>query len=137
MRNAVLVDTSALIGLFLESDSWHPAAKQAFDDLRGRRRALVSTSDVFDETVTLVRRWAGYEPALRAGDRLRQSKLLHLVDVRERDREEAWRLFREFREPKLSFTDCSSAAVMGRLGIREVFTFDAHFRKLGFVSLPG
>jgi predicted nucleic acid-binding protein len=36
----------------------------------------------------------------------------------------------------LSLVDCSSFETMRRLGIKTVFTFDEHFRELGFNVIP-
>jgi hypothetical protein len=130
------VDTSALVGLYLKDDEWHAPARRVMEDLQSQRRPLFTTGDVFDETVTLMRRWGGYAVAARAGEALRTSRALRLIPVDERACDEAWRLFKEHRLPDLSFTDCTSAAIMRRLGIEEVFAFDSDFRSLGFKVLP-
>jgi predicted nucleic acid-binding protein len=136
MRRPVLVDTSALVALYMASDARHREASSVLAGLREKKRPLLATTDVFDETVTLVRRWAGYARAIEAGESLRQSRVLELVNVEDDDREEAWDLFRRHKEAKLSFTDCTSAAIMGRLEIEEVFTFDSDFRGFGFKTVP-
>ena len=59
MRMPVMVDTSALVALYLESDARHREAARVMAELRGKKRPLFATTDVFDETVTLVRRWGG------------------------------------------------------------------------------
>lgn len=137
MRSPVFVDTSAIIGLYLESDEWHASAKKVMAEFQRVRRPLFFTTDVFDEAVTLMRRWGGYDVAVRSGEALRGSRVLHLVEVDERAREGAWRTFRANRILNLSFSDCTSVAIMERLGIHEVFTFDWDFQALGYTVLPG
>jgi len=137
VRKPVLVDTSAIVGLYLENDEWHAPAKKVMAELQGKRRPLFFTTDIFDEAVTLMRRWGGYEVAIKAGEALRESRVMHLVEVDERARDEGWRLFKEHKTPDLSFSDCTSAAIMERLGIEEVFAFDSDFRGFGFTVLPG
>jgi predicted nucleic acid-binding protein len=136
MRRPVLVDTSALVALYLEDDAEHQRAADALAGLREKKRSLLATTDVFDETVTLVRWWGGYADAIRAGESLRQSKVLELVPVSDADREAAWSLFKEYNNLELSFTDCTSAAVMSRLELGEVFTFDSDFREFGYKTIP-
>lgn len=136
MRRPVLVDTSALLALYIDSDAQHRKAASVFGTLREKRRHLLTTTDVFDETVTLVRRWEGYADAVRTGETLRASRILELVVVNDEDREAAWGLFKQYTDPKLSYTDCTSAAVMGRLELEEVFTFDSDFRGFGFKAIP-
>lgn len=136
MSRWVLADTSALIGLFLRDVEWHRPAKETLAELQSARRRMIATSDIFDETVTAIRRWAGYRPSIEAGEALRSSRLLTVVPVDEPARESAWRHFRKSNDPHLSLTDCTSFALMERLGLKEVFTFDAHFRRAGFDVLP-
>jgi len=136
MRRPVLVDTSALVALYLEDDAEHQRAADTLAGLRVKKRSLLATTDVFDETVTLVRRWGGYAHAIRAGEALRQSRILEVVQVSDGDREAAWSLFKEYKNLELSFTDCTSAAIMSRLELEEVFTFDSDFREFGYTSIP-
>ncbi|MBI2933751.1 MAG: hypothetical protein HYY16_19075 [Planctomycetes bacterium] len=51
-------------------------------------------------------------------------------------REAAWKLFKRYDDQVFSFTDCTSFAVMNKLGLKEAFTFDDGFRKVGFATLP-
>ena len=44
----------------------------------------------------------------------------------------AFELFRKYSDKKLSFTDCTSFALMKKLGIKRAFTFDDNFAKVGF-----
>ena len=136
MTRRILADTSALIGLFLRNDEWHRPAKKALSQLKADGVRLVSTSDIFDETVTAVRRWAGYSPSIEAGEALRTSAMLTLVPIDEALREAAWKHFRTRNDPHLSLTDCTSFAVMERFGIRQAFTFDDDFRRAGFDVIP-
>lgn len=107
---SVFLDTSALVAVFFERDQHHKEAKAILGDLRAKRRRLVATTDVFDETVTALRRWAGYERAVTAGEMLRTSALVDIVGLDDDLREAGWRLFRKHRPPGLSLTDCTSFA---------------------------
>lgn len=61
-RGWVLVDTSAIFGIFMENDQRHTSAMEALGELRDARKRLLTTTDVFSETVTALRRWAGHNP---------------------------------------------------------------------------
>jgi predicted nucleic acid-binding protein len=60
------------------------------------------------------------------------------------DLEAAWRIAQAYPDQAFSFVDCLSFALMERLGIEEVFAFDAHFlvyrfgpgRRRGFRRVP-
>ena len=137
MRGAILVDTSALVGIFRREDQHHEEAKQVLSALQRGQRKMVSTTDIFDEVVTAIRRWMGYEKAVFVGKALRGTELLSMVGVDDEVRDAAWGRFQALRLPQLSFTDCTSFEVMDKFGIKEAFTFDADFRKAGFQVLPG
>jgi predicted nucleic acid-binding protein len=132
----ILADTSALVALLLRDDERHASAKAVLSDLRSAGRRMIATSDIFDETVTAIRRWAGRRASIDAGEALRTSRLLTLVPVDESAREAAWKLFHRLNDPRLTLTDCTSFAVMERFGLAEAFTFDAHFRRAGYDVLP-
>jgi predicted nucleic acid-binding protein len=44
--------------------------------------------------------------------------------------------FCQYRDKHLSFTDCTSFAVMRELKMTTVITTDGHFRQVGFDVLP-
>lgn len=136
MGRWVFVDTSAIVGIFLRDDEWHQKAKNVLQELKIQKRKMLASSDIFDEVVTAIRKWAGHQQAVRAGEILRDSKLLRVVGVDDETREAAWKLFRQYDDHELSFTDCTSFATMKRYGIEEAFTFDDDFRKVGFLTLP-
>lgn len=45
-------------------------------------------------------------------------------------------IFEKYNDKQLSFTDCTSFALMKSMGINDVFTFDEDFRKMGFNIMP-
>jgi uncharacterized protein len=136
VREAILVDTSALVGYFRREDQHHESAKKTLALLQAERRKMVATTDIFNEVVTAVRRWMGYDKAVYVGETLRGTQLLRQVPVDEPLRQMAWRRFKELRLPMLSFTDCTSFEVMDKFGIKEAFTFDADFAKAGYGVIP-
>lgn len=136
MGRWILADSSALVGLFLEGDEWHRPAVRVLEDLRRERCRMLSTTDVFDEVVTSIRKWAGYDHAVQVGEILRRSALVRVVPVDEGIREEGWKRFVKLKYPGLSLTDCTAFAVMDKFGITEAFTFDGDFRKAGYSTRP-
>ena len=49
----------------------------------------------------------------------------------------ALNIYERLDDPRLSFTDCLSFAVMRALDIRAAFAFDRHFERAGFQRLRG
>lgn len=136
MSGWVFADTSSLVAYFVYDEAKNAVASRTVDDILRSRRRLLTTSDVFDELVTWIRAKADYASALQVGEALRTSTYARMIGVDDSLRERAWQLFRKYKMPKLSLTDCSSFAVMEKFHIKEAFTFDEDFSKAGFSVLP-
>jgi hypothetical protein len=49
----------------------------------------------------------------------------------------AWEIAKSYKDKTFSFTDCTSFSICERLGIKDVFAFDEHFKQYGkFNVLP-
>ncbi len=126
----ILVDTSAWYGATIPTDPIHEAASRWLDV---NRESLVTTDYVVDETLTLLRARGHSARALELGvERFQESRAaLHYLTREEI--EAAWQVFHRYADKEWSFTDCTSKAVMERLGITTAFAFDHHFRQFGSV----
>lgn len=136
MGMLIFADASALVGKLLESDPYHAGANRAMRDLLRRGHDFLTTDYIFDEVVTRVRSVASHEAAVSAGEELLASEVIRIVEVEREVRDAAWRKFKKFKEHKLSFTDCTSFAMMEKYGIGEAFTFDEDFKRVGFTTVP-
>jgi len=56
--------------------------------------------------------------------------------VRAPIRAAAWDTLVKYDDKVLSFTDCTSFALMWQMGLTEVLTLDADFAQVGFVQRP-
>ncbi|MBT8336403.1 MAG: PIN domain-containing protein [Gemmatimonadetes bacterium] len=118
--------------MFVDTSAWYAAA-DADDVSNVRARSvlsagdpLVTTDHVLLETWTLLRWRLGRAAAdaFWAGIR---SGAAHLEIVREADLEAAWAIGPAFPDQDFSLADRTSFAVMERLGLERVATFDADF----------
>lgn len=121
----IFVDIGAWYSLADRADRHHEAAS-AFYLAQAGHAQLVTSSLVLSETFTLLSARLGRAAALRFWDALREARI-DVVAVDSADLEAAWRLAQAFPDQGFSVTDCTSFAVMERLGIEDAFAFDAHF----------
>lgn len=126
---AVFVDTGAILALLIKSDDHHAAAASQYADLQ--KIPLVTSDDIFDETITRLRRKVSHAAAMEAGRALREGGRIRILPLTREDRDRAWALFETYGENVKSLTDCTSVALMERLGIEQVFTFDRDFKTMG------
>lgn len=132
-RPAIFVDTSAWYALVDRGDPDHPIVALAFEANSGR---LVTSNYVLDEVFTLVRFRLGLPVATAFGKELLRGEVARIERLKAVDEHEAWRIFASFDDQTFSFTDCTSFAVMSRLGTDTALAVDQDFRAYGLNCLP-
>jgi len=134
--NGVFVDTGGWMACADRSDPVHTACTAARDATLEAGRILITTDFVIDETLTLIRFRLGLAAANAWWQQIDGSRRLRWERV-ENDRfERARQLFVQYRDQDLSFTDCTSFAIMRELRVTTVITTDNHFSQVGFDVLP-
>ena len=136
----IFIDTWAWVTLANENDAWHEVAEILNQDLVIAGYLYVTTNFVLDESYTLIQARVHKQAAIDFGEEIRVSKetgVLKIIHISEEIEEEAWRIFKTYKDKDFSFTDCTSFVVMQQLGINEAFTDDVHFAQFGFTRLPG
>ena len=130
----LFVDTSAWYALIDKSDANHHAAVKLKDSLV---HPMVTSNYIADEVITLVRTHLSYEVAVEIGQKLWDESIANLIHITPQDEKRAWERFVSHHDKSFSFTDCTSFALMERLGIPEAFAFDEHFKQYDmFIVLP-
>lgn len=130
--NKVFLDTGWFKGIIDKTDDHHVRAKNIFRQFKKDKTGLLTSNFVVAETFTLVRKSCGLYWARKLNELMTSLKSsLEIERVTGEDEGRVWDWFwYDWRE--LSYTDCTSFAVMERLGLKKVATFDGHFEKAGF-----
>lgn len=129
-----LIDTSAAVALINNKDGRHEEATLFMEIETGVRLAAVDVTA--HETFTRLRYDTSVDGGLKGFDLLRSGNI-QTVSFEPQDEIAARELVLKYHEHRISFHDALSAAVMLRLGIYKIFTFDRDFLVLGFEILPG
>ena len=129
----IFVDTSAFYAVKDSSDKNHKTAIACMQELAENPSAVVViTNYIFDEVLTLFRNKLGFTSAVEFGEKIRSSKNTKKICVTEEIEEEAWELFKKYKDKDFSFTDCTSFIVMKKFTVNTVFAFDEHFKQIGY-----
>ena len=131
----VFVDTSALYAVLDADDEKHDAARVMWKELLEGSHRLHTSSYVLVETAALLQCRIGMECVnVFTADVL---PVLDVTWVDEGIHRSAHHALLVAARRTLSLVDVVSIEVMMRLGLRDVFCFDAHFAEQGFRMLPG
>lgn len=130
----VFADTSALFAYKYAGDANHEKARRFMSQVKDGELPvkLIYLSDyIFDELMTLLRIATGnVEVAIAFGEELRSSGGFRILRMPDEGLEKAWSIFKKYKDvSRLSFTDCTSVALMQSQGIDQIFAYDAHFKR--------
>ena len=132
----IFIDTGAFIARYVERDQYHAAALPFWEELVESGVRCLTSNLVSCETLTLLARRTTYDFSARKGMELYSSKVLEILRPNKSDEVDALSWFHRLADQSVSFTDCTSIALMKREQIREVFAFDRHFRHAGLKVRP-
>ena len=125
----VFTDAGFWIGLRNPKDQYHATCGRLARYLLERRLHLVITPLVFAEV------YAQFSRARRTKAQVLRdcwrNPVVRIEQATPADQNQATGILLEHEDKSYSFCDAVSFAVMLRLGIREVVTFDDHFRQFG------
>jgi len=119
------------VSLFVDTSAWYAAADR---DDRSHERAkailssndpLVTTDHILIESWILIRHRIGRSEAVVFGSRL--PHVAHIETVLAADLQNALGIIEEWSDQDFSIVDCTSFAVMQRLGLKRVASFDSDF----------
>lgn len=128
----IFVDSSFIISLLQETDTNHIKAKKTWDNTGAEK---IYNEDVLKEVLTVVSQRKGRNFAIDAFYDISIGQTILPVTT---ERFQAGLTL--FLDPKLqkdiSLIDCIIAATCNELKIRQILTFDPHFRKLELTPIP-
>jgi uncharacterized protein len=124
----IFVDTVAWLYLFDEQQDGEEA-RQARDFIKTLNQALCTSDMVISETHKwLIHHGRPASKSFKALKALAQQEITHIIPIEQADRTKAIELVKKYTDQKLSYTDAVSVALMRRLKIKQIFSFDMHFR---------
>lgn len=125
----IFLDTSFLVSYYNKKDDNHNHSLKIMNEIANGIYGDVYISDyIFDECATvLFARLNNLKKAVTICEKIKQ---LIIFKIDQESFEESWRLFKNQKDTKLSFTDCSNIAIMKSEGTKNIVTFDEDFKKV-------
>ncbi len=134
--DSLFLDTSFIIALEDADDQNHQIAVAYWKAFKRNPRKIITTSYIFDEPATFLKRRISHEKAAEVGKLMLSSPTVELIHISEEHFDKSWRLFLKYHDKSFCFTDCISFLVMEDKGIKKALTFDEHFRQMGINVQP-
>lgn len=127
----LFIDSSALVALNDKIDADYIRAGTMLSKISSDKFNLYLSTNIFIETLTIISQRVGKEKGIALLDELRSGKYI-VIHPDDQLIAQAEDIFRTIKSKNVSYGDCISFAVMRRYGIQWVFSFDIHFKKMGF-----
>lgn len=134
-ERAVLIDTSALYALADSRDSRHEQATECLNMIAQFHLPVWIANFTIAEAHRLILHNLGTRIGLSFLENVYDGSIA-VERAFEIDEQQARNYLSRFADQSIPYTDAISFAIMKRLGIAKAFTFDWHFRLLGFVTIP-
>jgi len=131
---SLFIDTSALLALLDADSEDNLRTRDVWTQLVTADQDLVCTNYILLETVALAQKRLGLEAVRTLYEDL--IPLLRVIWVDPATHEIAVNTLFAAGRRNLSLVDCTSFAVMRRLGLNEVFALDRDFARQGFLCRP-
>lgn len=129
---SVFLDTGFFVAFHNSRDVNHKRAVELMEKLLEGEYGPIYTSDyIFNEAVTVAYvRTGRHDLAVDMGNLILgidHPKFVTILPIEEEVFKNTWSIFMSYPRRGLSFTDCSSIALIRRLGIKGIVSFDRGF----------
>lgn len=133
---SIIIDTSALIAARNSDDKNHKIAIAIFEDILNGIYGTAFISDlILSEAISYAYIATKNKNIALDIAKFALTKPLRLVYITPVDLDLAFEIYQQYFDSELSFTDCTTIALMKRLRIEALFTFDREFQ--GIVKTVG
>lgn len=126
----ILLDSDALFALYVAKDTHHQNAKRIFQRLLTAHTELWTTNLVVQETATVISFRLGQREAKKFITRLKKIDIRQ-ASVNQKLTARSWEIFRKQKKKGTSFVDSANVAMAKEMGIKNIFSFDKIYNRMG------
>lgn len=126
---SVFIDTGIFAGASHKGEDLFDSASTLLNKAMKGEFGPIYTSDyIFDETITLIiARTKNKTLAHSFGDSILNSPRIEILSIDKSLFNFAWKISKKFQDKFLSFTDCTTIAILKTYNISVILSFDKHF----------
>lgn len=127
----IIIDSSAIISLFMKEDALHKRAVELKESLQSSYSSLIIPAEIFSEAINIAGKKFGHTAAYLIAQEIIISPLFFIEEMMPDTRLNALQKFK-ILPSSVSFTDCIVMAVADYYETTLVFGFDEVFGKNGY-----
>jgi predicted nucleic acid-binding protein len=134
-EQAVLLDSGPLISLYDKKDIRQNEIRELLTTVASINIPIYITYLVIAETHRRLLQVVGNKESNKFLEDIFDNGI-NFAQIEMQDMLKAKEIIKKYHDQKITFTDATSMAIMIRLGILKVMTFDFHFGLLNFTIIP-
>jgi len=139
LRNMVktkklLVDADAFVALHDKNDPNFKLALKISQSIVNQKIPLITSDPAFGEAITVMSQNTSLKLAIEFAEDILASPI-EIVEVDSGLRREALEIFKKQKSKNTRFTDCVNIAILENVGLKEIFSFDADYKKNGILRI--
>lgn len=127
----ILVDADAFVALADPLDSNYQRAILKRDEIEKQNLALTVSDPAFGEAITVLSQNTSLQTAVKFAEEILRSEI-EIIEVDNILRKQALDIFKKQTSKNSRFTDCINMAIMKKLGLNTIFSFDIQYKKNRF-----
>jgi len=131
----IFIDTSYIISLTVLSDSHHQKALALSKKIREEKLSVVTTKAILLELGNAFSTKKYRSQGVDLISALEKDSSITVVSLDQNLFDQAFKLFKKYKDKEWGLVDCVSFIVMKSRGIEQAFTADKHFKQAGFRAL--
>ncbi len=131
LQDKLLVDSDAFFSLLVKSDANHHRASLLNKKLVTQGQQFITVNLVVFETATVLSRKINQQAACLFLENITSGKM-EIFRIDEAIEKRAGEIFKKQHSKNTSFVDCTNMAVMEKLNLPMIFSFDRIYKRNGF-----
>lgn len=127
----LLIDADAFVALADPLDLSHDKAVGYKNEINLKRFSLITSDPAFGEAVTVLSQNTSLQTAIQFAEEILKGEI-EIIEVDSVLRREALDIFKKQTSKNSRFTDCINMAIMKKMGLNTIFSFDIQYKKNKF-----
>lgn len=125
--NEIFIDASFFCAFYNENDALFKKASSYIELLNTKK--IFTSNFILLESYTVISQRVSKKAAIEFGKTIQNMPEIKIIKVDQDLEKSSWEIFEIIADKNMSYVDCSTITLMQENSIRQLLTFDSHFKK--------